>query len=66
MTNLFREAAELLKAKDGGAELTDDELKLINTATIPLMINTGGFFPKDITMAEGLEALAGIVEEVKR
>ena len=63
MPNLFRQAAELLKAKDNGAELTEEELQLVATAGIPLDINTGGFFPEDITTAEGLEMLAKMVEE---
>jgi len=61
--NLFRQAAELLKAKDAGVELTEDELKLINTAIIPLMVKTDGIFSEDITISEGLDALAKIVEE---
>lgn len=60
--NIFRQAAELLKAKDAGSELTEEELKLINTAIISLM-GTNGIFPKDITIAEGLEELATMVEE---
>jgi len=62
--NLFREAKQLLDKKDAGGELTDDELRLIHTAIIPLNLNTGGFFPEDITLGEGLEELAKIVEEV--
>jgi len=61
--NLFRQAAQLWKVKDAGGELTDDELQLIHTAIIPLNLNTGGFFPEDITLGEGLEELAKIVEE---
>ena len=62
MTNLFRQAAELLKAKDAGGELTEDELQLIATAEIPLMIRTNGLFNGDSTIAEGLEELAGMVD----
>lgn len=63
MTNLFREAKQLLDKKESGAQLTEEELKLINTAVIPLMVRTwGGVFPKDITIGEGLEELAKIVE----
>ena len=61
--NLFKQAAELLKAKDKGAELTEEELQLINRAIIPLM-EADGIFPNDITIAEGLEELTKIVEEV--
>lgn len=30
--NLFRQAAELLKAKDAGTELIEEEFRLVNTA----------------------------------
>lgn len=59
--SLFRQAAELLKAKDGGTQLTEEELKLINTAIIPLMIH-----PTDgMTIGEGLEKLAQLVNGVE-
>jgi len=58
MSNLFRQAKELLDKKDAGAELTEEELQLINTAIIPLMI-----IPEDITIGEGLERLAKMMEE---
>lgn len=64
MANLFRQVSELLKAKDAGAQLTDEELHLINTAIIPLMVNTNGLLPQDITIGAGLEKLAEMVEEV--
>lgn len=62
--NIFRQAKELLDKKDNGAELTEEEHALIATAGIPLDVNTG-FFPKDITTDEGLEALARMLEEAK-
>jgi hypothetical protein len=62
MTNIFREAKGLLDKKDAGGKLTKRELRLINTAIIPLMA-ADGFFPKDITIAEGLEELTKILEE---
>ena len=65
MTNLFRQAKELLDKKDAGSELTEDKLQLISTAIIPLMVKTDGVFPKGITLAEGLEELAKIFEEEK-
>lgn len=64
MTNIFRQAKQLLDKKDGGAELTEEELQLIGTATIPLMVR-GCPFPEDITIGECLEELAKMVEEVK-
>lgn len=63
MANIFREAKQLLDKKDSGGALTEEELKLINTAIIPLMAKTDGIFPKDITISEGLEMLAKMVEE---
>ncbi|GAJ17701.1 unnamed protein product, partial [marine sediment metagenome] len=39
---------------------------LVNTAIIPLMVRTDGIFPKDITIGEGLEELAKIIEEVTK
>ena len=65
MTNLFRQAKELLDKKDAGSELTEDKLQLISTAIIPLMVKTDGVFPGSITLAEGLEELAKIFEEEK-
>ena len=61
--NIFRQAAELLKAKDKGDQLTEEELQLINTAIIPLMVKTDGIFPEDITIGEGLEELVNLVEK---
>ena len=65
MTNLFRQAKELLSKKDAGGQLSWEELKLINTAIIPLMVKADGVFPKDITISEGLKELAKIVEEAQ-
>jgi hypothetical protein len=65
MTNLFRQAKDLLDKKDSGAQLTEEELRLLNTAIIPLMVKTDGVFPEDITLAEGLEELAKILEEAQ-
>ena len=62
--NIFRQVKELLDKKDAGGGLTEEELQLINTAIIPLMVKTDGVFPEDITMAEGLDELAKIIEEV--
>lgn len=63
MTNLFRQAKILLDKKDAGAELTEQELRLIHTALIPFTVKTADFFPENITIAEGLEELASMVEE---
>jgi len=62
--NIFREAKDLLEKKDAGGELSEEELQLIGTAIIPLMVKTDGVFPEDITIGEGLEELAKIFEEV--
>lgn len=61
--NIFRQAKQLLDKKDAGSELTKEELKLIDTAIIPLMVKTNGVFPEDITIGEGLDELAKILEE---
>jgi len=61
--NIFRQAKQLLDKKDKGAELTEEELRLIDTALIPLMVKTDGIFPEDMTIGEGLEALSEMVEE---
>ena len=61
--NLFRKAKQLLDKKDAGGELTEEELRLIHTAIIPMNLNINGFFPEDITISEGLEELAKILEE---
>lgn len=63
MANIFRQAKQLLDRKDDGAELAEEELRLIDTAIIPLMVKTDGFFPDDMTIGEGLEELAKMVEE---
>ena len=61
MTNLFREAKQLLKKKDSGSKLTDEEQGLISTAIVPLML-----LPEynNIPINQGLEKLAKILEEV--
>ncbi|MBA7506560.1 hypothetical protein ES706_05252 [subsurface metagenome] len=62
MANIFRQAKNLLDKKARGAELTEEELGVVNTALIPFTVNTGGFFPEDITIGEGLEELARMIE----
>lgn len=57
--NLFRQAAELLKAKDAGAELTEEEMDLVWIAITPVLNMPG----PDVTIEEGLEMLAKMVEE---
>jgi len=56
MTNIFRQAAELLKAKDAGGELSEEELQLINTAELPLMMR-GCPLPEDMKVRDCLEQL---------
>ncbi len=58
--NIYRQAAELLDKKHD-YKLTEEERQLINTAIIPLMITN--VLGKDITLREGLEELAKIVEK---
>jgi len=62
MNNLFRQALGILNAKNG--ERTEEEQELLNTALIPLNIR-GCPLPENITIAEGLEELAKIVEEAQ-
>lgn len=59
--NIYRQAAELLD-KNHVYKLTEEERLLINMAIIPLIV-MDGLFPEDITLREGLEELAKIVEE---
>lgn len=63
--NIFREAKQLLDKKDNGSELTEEERDLVATAIIPLMVESNGIFPRDITIEEGLEELAKMVEEAQ-
>jgi len=63
MTNIFRQAKQLLDKKDAGGELTEEELHLINTAILPLMGKIDGICPQATTIGEGLEELANTVEE---
>ncbi len=60
--NIFRQAKILLDTKKG-PEMTEDELQLINTALIPLVVKTNGIFPENMTIREGLEELAKIWDE---
>ncbi|GAI95181.1 unnamed protein product [marine sediment metagenome] len=62
MANLFRQTLEVLNAKNG--ERTEEELKLLNAALIPLNIR-GCPFPAEMTISECLEKLAKIVEEAE-
>ena len=62
MTNILREAKQLLDKKDAGGELTEEELQLIATAEIPLMMR-GCTLPEDMPVGECLEQLARFIEE---
>lgn len=62
--NIFRQAKQLLDTKKG-SEMTEEELQLIGTAVIPLMVKFDGIFPEDFTIGEGLEELAKMVEEAR-
>ena len=65
MTNIFREAKQLLDTKEG-SEMTEEELRLVNRAIMPLIMKTNGIFQEDSTIAEGLEELAKIVDDAGR
>jgi len=62
MANLFRQAKQLLDKRAIGLELTEEEQEVVNVAIIPLNLR-GCPFSDGITIAEGLEELAKIVEE---
>ena len=59
--NIFKEAKQLLETKESW-EMTEEELNLIGTALIPLMLVRAY---SDIPIDEGLEDLSGIIEEAK-
>jgi len=59
MTNIFRQAKNLLDKKDAGGELSWEEFQLIATAEIPLSWCP---FLEDMPVRECLETLAQIVE----
>jgi hypothetical protein len=60
MSNIFREAKLLLETKKE-SEMTEDERCTVNAALIPF--NIKGFpLSKEITISEGLEIMAKIVE----
>ena len=61
MTNIFREAKDLLDKKDAGGELSWEELKLIATAEIPFLIRNCPYL-RDMPVRDCLETLAKIVE----
>jgi len=63
MTNIFREAKQLLDKKDAGGELTGEELQLIATAEIPFLIRNCPYL-KDMPVRDCLDTLAKIVEGV--
>ena len=62
MANLFRQALEVLNAKNG--ERTEEERELLAAAMIPLNVRDCPF-PDDMTVGECLEKLAKIVEEAR-
>lgn len=61
MTNIFREAKNLLDKRDAGGELNWEELQLIKKAELPL-IRRGWFLPEGMPVRDCLETLAQIVE----
>jgi len=61
MTNIFRQAKQLLDKKDAGGELSEEELKLIATAEIPFLIRNCPYL-NDMPVRDCLETLAEIVE----
>jgi len=62
-TNIFREAKHLLDTKKG-SEMNEEERSTMTAALIPFSIK-GVPLPENITIMEGLEELAKIVEEAE-
>jgi len=62
MTNIFRQAKQLLDKKNAGGELSWEELQLIATAEIPFLTRNCPYL-KDMPVRDCLETLAEIVEE---
>ena len=60
--NIFRQAKQLLQDKPV-LEMNEEELAIVNTATMPLLLLR---YFSDLSINEGLEELAKIVEEDKR
>ena len=60
--NVFRQAKQLLNDKPV-LEMNEEELAIVNTATMPLLLLRHF---SDLSINEGLEELAKIVEEDKR
>ncbi len=60
--NIFRQAKDLLNKKDAGSELSKEELQLIATAEIPLLVR-GCPLPEDMPVGECLGQLAKFIEE---
>jgi len=58
-TNIFRQAQRLLKEKPV-LEMNDEELDIVNSATIPLLLLRQF---SDRSIDEGLDELAKMVEE---
>lgn len=61
-SNIFRQAKQLLRDKPV-LEMSEEELQIINTATMPLLLLRHF---SDMTINDGLEELAKMVEEGKR
>ncbi|MBA7625036.1 hypothetical protein ES703_32457 [subsurface metagenome] len=64
MTNLFRQAKEFLDKKDAGSELSEEELRLINTVMAFVANKMPKAFPEydERTVSEDLEEVAKFVE----
>jgi hypothetical protein len=60
--NIFRQAKQLLNQKPV-LEMNEEELKIVNTATMPLLLLRHF---SDRSINDGLEELAKMVEEGKR
>ncbi|GAJ23695.1 unnamed protein product [marine sediment metagenome] len=64
MTNIYRQAKQLLDKRGAGGEISWEEFQLIKKAELALILR-GCPLPEDMPLAECLEELAKSVEEAQ-
>ncbi len=64
MTNIYRQAKQLLDKRDAGGEISWGEFQLIKKAELALILR-GCPLPEDMPIGECLETLAQIVERAR-
>ncbi len=65
MTNIYRQAKNLLDKREAGGELSWEEFQLIKTAELALILR-GCPLPEDMPEGECLEKLAQLVERANK